>query len=74
MDCRREGQLTEKAKKVDQFSSIDALENDDYLVMFTSDSGHSTSISLAPEDIQQIKKLEQYAIMAVHRIGEFRVG
>ena len=59
---------------MDQLSSIEAIESDDFLVAFTSDSGDQTSISLAAEDIQQIKKLEQYAIMAVHRIGEFRVG
>lgn len=58
---------------MDQLSSIDAIESDDFLVAFAGNSGE-TSISLAAEDIQQIKKLEQYAIMAVHRIGEFRVG
>lgn len=55
-------------------SSIDAIKNDGVLSSVTSDNGNGVSISLGPDDVQQIRELERYAIMAVHRIGEFRVG
>lgn len=54
--------------------SADALKSDDVLVQLPSDQPEEESVRLTADVIQAIKKLEQYAIMSSHRIGEFRVG
>jgi len=60
-----------KEQKLDSFS---AIESDDVIVVCKPDSGCDVSISLGAETIREIEKLERYAILAGHRIGEFRVG
>ena len=62
------------APKEKTLDSINAIKSDDVIVACTPETGCHVSISLGDEAIQAIKQLEQYAILAGHRIGEFRVG
>lgn len=54
--------------------SKNALKSDDVLVQLPCDENGDEAVRLTSEVIQAIVKLEQYAIMSSHRIGEFRVG
>lgn len=66
--------MTEKDQKTMHLDAISAIENDDVLVSCTPESGCEVAISLGTEVIREIEKLEQYAALSGHRIGEFRVG
>ncbi|MFN2099426.1 hypothetical protein [Altererythrobacter sp. MF3-039] len=51
-----------------------AIKSKEAIVACVPEDGCDVSISLGAETLQQIEKLERYAILAGHRIGEFRVG
>ncbi|MBV1917312.1 MAG: hypothetical protein KUG65_04530 [Sphingomonadaceae bacterium] len=50
------------------------IVSDNVIIACSPESGCDVSISLGAETVQAIEKLEKYAILAGHRIGEFRVG
>lgn len=75
LDCWGECNLTEQDDaKEPSVESIAAYKNDDVIAECRSDDQCDISIVLGTETIQKIEKLERYAILAGHRIGEFRVG
>jgi hypothetical protein len=67
--------LAEKeTKMVTSVLSTNAIKSNDVLVAMTQGNDADDAVRLTPEVIEAIKKLERYAILSSHRIGEFRVG
>lgn len=54
--------------------STNAIKSNDVLVAMTQGNEGANAVRLTPDVIEAIKKLERYAILSSHRIGEFRVG
>ena len=75
LNCWGERSLTEKEPEMTtDLLSTNAIKSDDVLVAMTHGNDGNDAVRLTPEVVDAIKKLEQYAILSSHRIGEFRVG
>lgn len=67
--------LTEKETEMTtDVLSTDSIKSDNVLVAMMHCNDGNDAVRLTPEVVEEIKKLEQYAVLSSHRIGEFRVG
>lgn len=67
--------LTEKETEMTtDVLSTDSIKSDSVLVALTHSNDVNDAVRLTPEVVKEIEKLEQYAVLSSHRMGEFRVG
>lgn len=66
--------MTDGKTLYERRASINSIGGQNVIMACTARDGCDVSISLGDKAIQEIEKLEQYAILARRRIDEFRVG